>query len=368
MPACRYTCTCTSIHRYIVLYMQFMQRKFFVEKGPASNGLHRAPQWLEPALPPCEGCVASVAAVVYCNQCCEFLCTTCGDYRKISRKTKDHKLVDGKCSINTPLPSTPSKPLYCSVPQHSDEKLKFYCEDCKVLVCSDCILCGNHKNHSYCDCDKVVETCHSDLHASIQGCTEVVTTLGDAISNGERMIQQIQGCQQEVNQKINSTFDALQVALADRCKALLKESHNITIGKVTAINIQLETYHKLKDQVSFASKYVTDILQSQQSTELLSTKKTIEDRLKKLKSDFESLSCDLMEDDTIIASLDCTEFERGMSEFGAVNDIDVCPSLCEIESGIGVPLVEYELSVKVRGAHVKNSPYRIWVKAKQRFV
>ena len=30
--------------------MQFTQRKIFVEKGPASNGLHRAPQWLEPAL------------------------------------------------------------------------------------------------------------------------------------------------------------------------------------------------------------------------------------------------------------------------------------------------------------------------------
>ena len=31
--------------------MQFTQRNFFVEKGPTSNGLHRAPQWLEPALP-----------------------------------------------------------------------------------------------------------------------------------------------------------------------------------------------------------------------------------------------------------------------------------------------------------------------------
>ena len=386
----------------------------------------------KPSSAQCEGCVASVAAAVYCNQCCEFLCDTCKDYHKISRKTKDHELVDAEVS-GKHLPSNSTnahKPLYCSVPQHSDEKLKFYCEDCKILVCSFCILRGNHKNHSYCDCDKVVEACHSDLHASVQGCTEIVTTLGDAISNGERMIQQIQGRQQEVNQEINSTFDALQVALADRRKALLKESHNITIGKVTAINIQLETYRKLKDQVSFASKYVTDILQSQQSTELSSIKKTIKERLKKLKGDFESISCDLMEDDTIITSLDHTEFEREISRFGAVDDIDVCPSLCEIKCDTDAPLVvkeqriftvslkdrsggqvkgrvpikadlvkccdststreeivnlnvskendqytltctpdtvgEYELSVKVKGTQVKNSPYVIWVKVKQR--
>ena len=41
MPACRYTCT--SIHRYIVLHMQFTQRKIFVEKGPASNWFAQGP-------------------------------------------------------------------------------------------------------------------------------------------------------------------------------------------------------------------------------------------------------------------------------------------------------------------------------------
>ena len=135
---------------------------------------------------------------------------------------------------------------------------------------------------------------------------------------------------------------------------------------------------------------------------------------------FDEVSCVLTEDDTIIASLDGTLHDK-ISRYGEVSDIDVAPSLSAIESGIAVPLAtvkkvrkfkysvrdrsgspvngkvpiaasvvrhddgkkvevvtskedqctltctpdtvgEYELSVKVRGTHIKNSPYRMWIR------
>ena len=73
----------------------------------------------------CEGCVTSAAAVVYCSQCCEFLCTSCRDHHNVSRKTKDHKLVDTKeREQNVSLPDTP---LNCPIPHHGE--LRLYCEN-----------------------------------------------------------------------------------------------------------------------------------------------------------------------------------------------------------------------------------------------
>ena len=364
----------------------------------------------------CEGCVTSTAAVVYCSQCCEFLCTSCRDHHNVSRKTKDHKLVDAKeRDQNVSLPETP---LNCPIPHHGE--LKFYCEDCGTLICSDCIICGSHKNHKYHDFNEVSDKCHTDIHNSVQQCTQPVTTLDDAIQSANNLIRQIQARKKQIDQEINSTFDGLQAALSDRRKALLKESDNIATAKVTAVHIQLETFHKLKQRLSSATKLVTDTLQSHQSSELLSTKKTIEDRLDKLKREFDEVSCVLTEDDTIIASLDGTLHDE-ISRYGEVSDIDVAPSLSAIESGIAVPLAtvkkvrkfkysvrdrsgspvngkvpiaasvvrrgdgkkvkvvtskedqctltctpdtvgDYELSVKVRGTHIKNSPYRMWVR------
>ena len=364
----------------------------------------------------CEGCVTSTAAVVYCSQCCEFLCTICRDYHNISRKTKDHKLVDVKeREQNVSLPETP---LNCPIPHHGE--LKFYCEDCNTVICSDCIICGSHKSHKYHDFNEVSDKCRTDIHNSVQQCTQPVTTLDDAIQSANNLIRQIQARKKQIDQEINSTFDGLQAALSDRRKALLKESDNIATAKVTAVHIQLETFHKLKQRLSSATKLVTDTLQSHQSSELLSTKKTIEDRLDKLKREFDEVSCVLTEDDTIIASLDGTLHDE-ISRYGEVSDINVAPSLSVIESGIAVPLAtvkkvrkfkysvrdrsgspvngkipiaasvvrrgdgkkvevvtskedqctltctpdtvgEYKLSVKVRGTHIKNSPYRMWVR------
>ena len=360
----------------------------------------------------CEGCVTSAAAVVYCSQCCEFLCTSCRDHHNVSRKTKDHKLVDAKeRDQNVSLPETL---LNCPIPHHGE--LRVYCEDCNTVICSDCTIFGSHKHHKCSDCNE----CRTDIHNSVQQCTQSVTTLDDAIQSASNLIRQIQARKKQIDQEINSTFDGLQAALSDRRKALLKESDNIATAKVTAVHIQLETFHKLKQRLSSATKLVTDTLQSHQSSELLSTKKTIGDRLDKLKREFDKVSCVLTEDDTIIASLDGT-LHNEISCYGKVSDIDVAPSLSAIESGIAVPLAtvkkvrkfkysvrdrsgspvnckvpiaasvvrcgdgkkaevvtskedqctltcipdtvgEYEFSVKVRGTHIKNSPYRMWVR------
>ena len=152
----------------------------------------------------------------------------------------------------------------------------------------------------------------------------------------------------------------------------------------------------------------------------MSSKKIIEDRLNKLQSEFEKLSCDLIEDDAIIATLDGKLYDD-ISCYGKVSDIEVSPTLSAIVSGVAVPLAtvnkkrkfglslkdrygspvngeapvvasvvrcsdgkkvevvvskedqctltctpdtvgEYELSVKVRGTHIKNSPYRMWAR------
>ena len=369
----------------------------------------------------CEGCVTGSNAVVFCCECQEFLCASCRDHHKVWRKTKNHKLSN-KRSVISEHNKMAAKPIYCSVPQHGDEKLNFYCNDCQVFICCKCLVV-NHGGHFTSLSDKVVETSRRELKHSMEGCTGVVASLDKAIVSGETMIQRIQARRKDTDKDINDAFVALQKALANRHKAILQESDQVAFGKITAINIQLETFRKLKDQVSFASRLAATTLQSQQSTQLLSTKKVIQDRLGKLASEFKELSCELSEDDTILTSLDMTSLEREISEFGEVSGIDYA-ALYEVGLGVAIPLAtvkkerkftvvcqqhalegpvkgkvpvvadlvssnrrevvkvttsqdkdgnymltctpntvgEYELSVKVRETHIKNSPYRMWVR------
>ena len=89
---------------------------------------------------PCDRCVkqSDGPAIVYCCQCSCFLCFTCKDNHQTWRQMVDHEFVkvdEGKKAA-VKLGNIPqASPVYCL--QHSDEKLKFYCQECEVLSCRD---------------------------------------------------------------------------------------------------------------------------------------------------------------------------------------------------------------------------------------
>ena len=217
--------------------------------------------------------------------------------------------------------------MNCPIPRHGE--LKLYCEDCNTPICSDCFFFGSHKNHKCLDYSEVTDKCHADIHNSIQPCIQAATTLGDAVQSANDLIHQIQA---QKRQEINSTFDGLQAVLSDRCKALLKESDNIATGKVTAVRIKLEAFSKTETMAIIcqqACHRYTPVL-SIYISELLSIKKTIEDRLDKLRVEFEEVSLDLVEDRVIMLlpawTIHCMYYEK-IFRYGKINDVDVAPSL-----------------------------------------
>ena len=374
---------------------------------------------------PCDRCVkrANGSAVAFCCQCCFFLCSSCKEDHLWWRETVKHELVEiGEKKSNreaNEMPYIARKPMICA--QHKDEKLIFFCKDCEVLSCRNCILI-KHKDHNIEDYDRVAESGKEELKECLSKCAEVTTSVDDAITEGEEMLQRIQLSKKEVDKEINQAFSSLQATLETRCKDLLAKSDQIAISKSTAINMQLEAFRKLKTTISHATCIAMTAIETHQSGELLSTKKLVKDQLIQCVNEVQKMSFALTDDETIITYLDTNSMGKQISEFGDVSVVEA--SLCSIETGVAVPLAsvgkerkfkiaildstgekvssavpfcaslvkvdgakqeetviitndksgfttvsctpptvgEYELSLKVRGEHFQSSPYRMWVK------
>ena len=377
---------------------------------------------------PCERCVKrnSGSAVVFCCQCCLCLCQSCKEDHQWWRETVQHKLVpvgEGKKTekYGNNMPQIAHKPMYCSM--HTDEKLKFYCQNCEILSCRDCILL-KHSNHKISHHGEVVEEARSKISNNFKGCTEVIESLDNAISNGEKVIQRIKTRKQEIDGEIEKAFSAFKTALAERRKALLNDADEIANSKI--ICVQLESFQKLKDELEFAYHFAQDSLETHKTMELLSTKKTIVQRLKQCMTEFQQMSCDIKEDDIFKACCDTAPVLESISKFGAILEIE--PSLVSIEFGLAIPLAtvgkerkfklalpdskidpfksrtpiqanlmnlhdrtkqkvvisagekgtatlscipdkvgEYQLSVCIGGIHIQNSPYQIQVKQQRNY-
>jgi len=85
-------------------------------------------------------------ATSYCLDCQEYFCDPCTKSHKNMKTSKNHQLISieemkNENQIKSISNSTPQ--LYCQT--HNQEEIKFFCEECKLSICSLCV--DKHPSH-----------------------------------------------------------------------------------------------------------------------------------------------------------------------------------------------------------------------------
>ena len=170
----------------------------------------------------CDPCIDghSGPAEVFCCTCYRFMCTFCHEHHKCHPELSKHNMVgldqEGAKQLQTTM-----KPRdhYCSQPNHEDNKLNFYCESCKLLVCRDCTTVA-HKDHGVSEVSTVAEAHRGDMRRTLQ---HVQDTLAGAIGANQKTMKLVETSKHEAELAINVAFEQLLERLAERKKALLSE-------------------------------------------------------------------------------------------------------------------------------------------------
>ena len=92
-------------------------------------------------LPKCAVCNKDKQAYrvkMFCKQCKDFMCSGCADNHKITSIFSTHELVEVTQNV--------CKWESEKCPEHPQKVQEYFCEDCKVLVCSTCAT-NKHVNH-----------------------------------------------------------------------------------------------------------------------------------------------------------------------------------------------------------------------------
>ena len=359
---------------------------------------------------------SSDAAVVYCCDCGQFLCDLCKKVHKRSRKKANHKLIDLETKGSIALPAIKHEEGYCT--RHTDQKLIYYCNDCEKLVCPNCLPI-KHKDHNIEDYIDVGETARKALKQSVASCDGVIPPVTEAIANGEKMLEQIATRKEEVSKEIKETFEELKAVLNKRCNDLLMETEEIASAKRNSVEKQLNGFRKLVKQVSHGRHLASSVSERTDPGEVLSVKKLITNQLEECIEEYKKLPLEIEENEAILTRLDTTTMSNKICKYGGVFEDD--PDLYSVDSGKAIPLATvqkerkfkvalpagidktasylkasfiksdgskeegrvvivndnntaivsctpqsiggYELSVTIRGHHIKGSPYQLSVKA-----
>ena len=128
--------------------------------------------------------------------------------------------------------------VLCRVHQRPED---IFCYNCKMEICSDCILFGEHRNHEY----DQLDIAKSKNKGVLDGYLQHFEGLQER-ANKEKVVRNLMDVRTEKIKKINMEFDSLQQEL--------EEKRNEAIGTV------VRTYDSYTKSVNNVNKRVEEIL------------------------------------------------------------------------------------------------------------
>jgi len=200
----------------------------WTERGGDDDGT-RSPPGSPRSAATCGVCEEAVATR-RCLQCEGVLCDDCAVSTHAKGFFKTHTIVPLDAALETGLASPAAageeegwRPrMMCA--EHPEEKLNFYCLDCRTVVCSHCLILGRHKGHQQTQVTAAFETGKDTLRAWVE-------KLVERIGSTEDLLERLRTCDMDVRQggenqraAVNAEMDHLRDIIETKRQQLLSKS------------------------------------------------------------------------------------------------------------------------------------------------
>eukprot|EP00729_Bicosta_minor_P014311 gene14311-biopygen31132 len=170
------------------------------------------------------------------------------------------------------------QPTMCHI--HTDEALKFYCDDCNVLVCAMCAV-TKHNGHALSPIADAVGVHRAFLEALV---AEVVVSRNEAVAaaNAIKVVRgELEGNREAALKVVEDDFNTKRALLTtmlqtnrqqrDALQALIKGAHD---EKCDALSAQIDALDDIESNSGIALKLVDATLATATPVELLEMKQT----------------------------------------------------------------------------------------------
>ena len=199
--------------------------------------------------PRCHDCVAKVPAMKHCKTCVLNLCNRCSEYHQGCVRFVGHKLID---ISKAPQQSFASQ-RYCS--KHA-ELLKYFCGNCKVLVCNDCMVSAQHKQHDISLESEVKEKKMSEIKQKLENIQVLSSKLSEYKKEGEAFKARIEKEDEKSIKLVKQVFQEIRVELAEKEKETIERVK--TKSNIDSFNEFTVALKKIADTVDYVKSLIND--------------------------------------------------------------------------------------------------------------
>ena len=257
--------------------------------------------------PLCDSC-SEDTSVAYCTECRDLLCKQCWDAHQRVRSSRTHSsfTLEDVCTMSRDNLTKLIPSFIHTCQDHSEQQLKYYCQQCIIPVCSECTII-NHKDHPVTEVSKQVDSNKATVYESIQSFQIAQLQLKKVLISGKEIKEKIKARKNEIDTIIHQRFATLQQLLHEREKALLAQSSEVANAKEACLSRQLDGIQHLLETMTYCESLVTSAVGEYNDVELLSVAHTLQTRAKQLQKKFFKTSLEVCESPTISVDINTDE-------------------------------------------------------------
>ena len=215
----------------------------------------------------CEQCSVD-KSVAFCRQCTEFICSDCVLSHKKLKVFAGHAVASLEDLKKGGVKSIPVKEALSRCSEH-EKTLKLFCFDCDRLICRDCTIIIDHREHRF----EFLKKCASDSRKTLRDSLAPLLEVKANMELAEKKLVSEEGKvdrqRDRVWSSIQQSFDRLKAVLDQRKSELVKKAGSLAQEKKNVLAAQKKVLQMAQKEVQLLVELVERNVESTNDQDIM---------------------------------------------------------------------------------------------------
>ena len=294
----------------------------------------------EPKKVPCGKCLKSPQpATSYCRDCGEFICAMCTTIHSQWSDFVNHEVVaiEQLEQKVKQLDALKKVTLYCSL--HQGKELELYCETCGELICHNCTVNKHCRpEHKYDLVGDTFERHKAEITTSLEPVQKQLGVVSKALEQFDLRSQELDDLQVAIVDNIQQQIRQLQELLEARKAKLINQLNQLIQTKKKNLAAQKDEVETVHTQLVSCLSFVRESLRTGSQGEVMKMKKAVVKQIKEMTDNFKPDMLLLCEPANVRFK-SSSELSKACQQFGRVFLQHISPEKC-YATGKGLDVAE----------------------------
>ena len=227
-------------------------------------------------------------AMKYCQDCGKFICEKCTEIHSEWEELSKHEVVSMEqiqSNVKQLVPPKKKVTLYCSL--HPGKELELYCETCGELICHNCTVNKHCRpEHKYDLVVDTFERHKTEITASLEPVEKQLGVVGKALEQFELRSHELDDLQVAIEDNIQQQIRQLQELLEKRKADLISQLQQYIQTKKKNLAAQKDEVQTVHIQLASCLSFVRESLRTGSQGEVMKMKKAVVKQIKEMTNKF----------------------------------------------------------------------------------